>query len=62
MGDRNAVAKLKSEDARRSAEEAKKKVDYIKEHLKALERSQMSVQTQARLVESMYRGAGQGER
>ena len=60
--DRNAVAKLLSEELRRDAEEAKKKVDYAKTLLKSLEAQQTSVQTQARLVEALYRGAGQGER
>ena len=62
IADRQAVAKLRSLDARKTAEESKKKADYVREHLRALERAQMNVQTQARLVESMYRGAGQGER
>ena len=62
VADRQAVAKLKSLELRQDAEEAKKKADYIREHLRALRDAQMNVQTQAKLVEVMYRGAGQGER
>jgi hypothetical protein len=62
VADRQAVAKIRSEDLRRAAETAKKRVDYIREHVRALRDAQMNVQTQARLVEVMYRGAGQGER
>lgn len=62
VADRQAVAKLRSEDERHAAEVARKKVDYIKEHLRAIRDAQMNVQTQARLVEVLYRGAGLGER
>jgi hypothetical protein len=62
IADRQAVAKIKSEGARYAAEVARKKVDYVKEHLRALRDAQMNVQTQARLVEVLYRGAGLGER
>lgn len=62
VADRQAVAKLKSEDDRKAAEVAQAKVRYIKAHIDALKDAQMNLQTQAKLVESMYRSAGLGER
>jgi hypothetical protein len=41
---------------------AKAQFNRVKAKLKILEQAQMSVQTQARLVEMMYRSAGLGER
>lgn len=62
IADRQAVAKLRSEDARKAADVAKAKLSYIRAHLDALRDSQMNLQSQAKLVEAMYRTAGLGER
>jgi hypothetical protein len=60
--DRQAVAKLKTEDERLAADLAKAEFNRVKTKMKVLEQAQMSVQTQARLVELMWKSAGQGER
>jgi hypothetical protein len=59
---REAVAKLKSADARLAAEIARAEHQRIKTSLRQLELSQSNLQTQARLVEITYRTAGIGER
>jgi hypothetical protein len=59
---RQAVAKIKSEPERMAAELAKVKLNRVKTKLKQLSEAQMSVQTQARMVELTYRTAGVGER
>lgn len=60
--DRQAIAKLKTEDERLRESLARAKFNRVKTKLRLLEQAQMSVQTQARLVELMYRSAGMGER
>lgn len=60
--DRQAVAKLQTEDERFAEALAKAEFNRVKTKLRLLEHAQMSVQTQARLVEMMYRSAGAGER
>ncbi len=60
--DRQAVAKLKSEDERLQADLAKAKLNRIKTKLRQLSEAQMNVQTQARMVELTYKTAGIGER
>lgn len=60
--DRQAVAKLKTADHRLAADIAKAEFNRVKTKMKVLEQAQMSVQTQARLVELQWKSAGQGER
>lgn len=60
--DRQAVAKLKSADARFNADVAKAELNRVKTKLKVLSEQQMSVQTEAKMVELTYRTAGLGER
>jgi len=60
--DRQAMAKLKSGEERLNADIAKAEFNRVKTKLRLLEQAQMSVQTQARLIELMYKSAGQGER
>lgn len=62
VADREAVAKLLTESERLAESLARAKYNRVKTKLRLLEQAQMSVQTQARLVELMYRSAGQGER
>lgn len=60
--DRQAVAKLKASEARLAADIAKAELNRVRTKLKVLSEQQMSVQTEARMVEMMYRTAGLGER
>ena len=60
--DRQAIAKLKSADERLAADIAKAEMNRVKTKLKILSEQQMSVQTEARMVEMLYRTAGAGER
>lgn len=60
--ERQAIAKLETLELKMKMEIAKAKFNRVKTKLKILEQAQMSVQTQARLVEMMYRSAGLGER
>lgn len=60
--ERNALAKLHSATPRLDADIAKAEFNRVKTKMKMLEMSQMSVQTQARLVELMFKSAGMGER
>lgn len=60
--DRQAIAKLKSEEDRLAADLARAKLNRIKTKLKQLSEAQMNVQTQARMVELTYKTAGIGER
>jgi hypothetical protein len=60
--DRQAVAKLKSAEQRLAADIAKAELNRVRAKLKVLSEQQMSVQTEARMVEMMYRTAGLGER
>jgi hypothetical protein len=62
VAERQAVAKLESSAARLHEAIAKAEFNRVKTKLRLLEQAQMSVQTQARLVEMMYRSAGQGEK
>lgn len=59
---KEAVAKLKSADARLAADVARAEFQRIKTRLRHLELAQSSLQTQARMVEITYRTAGIGER
>ena len=60
--DRQAVAKLKTETERLEEAIARAEFNRVKTKMRLLEQAQMSVQTQARLVELMYKSAGTGER
>lgn len=60
--DRQAVAKLKTEEERLAEALARAEFNRVKTKMKVLEHAQMSVQTQARLVELQWKSAGQGER
>lgn len=60
--DRQAVAKLRAGELRFQLDIAKAELNRVKTKIRLLEQAQMSVQTQARLVELMYKSAGQGER
>lgn len=59
--ERQAQARLRSEDARFAEALARAELNRVRAKLKVLEQAQMNVQTQARLVELMYRTAGLGE-
>lgn len=61
-GEKSAQAKLSSLEAREDEMLAKAEYNRVKTKLRLLEQAQMSVQTQARLVELMYKSAGLGER
>jgi hypothetical protein len=60
--DRQATAKIQTEEHRLAADIAKAKLNRVRTKLKLLSEAQMSVQTQARMVELTYRTAGIGER
>jgi hypothetical protein len=60
--DRQAVAKLKTEPERLAVDLARAQLNRVKTRMKLLSEAQMSVQTQARMVELTYRSAGLGER
>lgn len=62
VAERQAQAKIESAEARHNEAIAKAEFNRVRTKLKVLEQSQMSVQTQARMVEMMYRTAGIGER
>lgn len=62
VAERQAYAKVESADAKLDEGIARAEYNRIKTKLKILEQSQMSVQTQARMVEMMYKTAGIGER
>jgi len=62
VAERQAFAKIQASEARHNEAIARAEFNRVKTKLKILEQSQMSVQTQARMVEMMYRTAGQGER
>jgi hypothetical protein len=59
--DRQATAKLETADLRLAEAIAKAEFNRVKTKMKVLEQAQMSVQTQARLIEMMYKGAGHGQ-
>lgn len=59
---KQAIAKLKSADARLAADIARAEYQRIRARLRHLELAQSSLQTQARMVEITWRTAGLGER
>lgn len=59
---KQAVAKIKSAEARLAADIARAEYNRIKLKIRHLELAQSSLQTQARMVELTYRTAGVGER
>lgn len=59
---KEAIAKLKSAEARLEADIARAEYQRIKTKLRHLELAQSSLQTQARMVEITWRTAGIGER
>ena len=61
-GEKSAQAKLACIEAKETEMLARAEYNRVKTKLKLLEQAQMSVQTQARLVELMYKSAGLGER
>jgi uncharacterized protein YqgV (UPF0045/DUF77 family) len=62
ISDRQAQTKILTTVERFEEAIAKVELNRIKTKMRILEQAQMSVQTQARLVELMYRSAGMGER
>ncbi len=60
--ERQAIAKIESEQERLEAEIAKAEVNRIKTKLRHLQDQQSNLQTQARMVELTWRTAGVGER
>lgn len=60
--DRQATAKLASAELREKADLCRARLSRIKLKMKQLSEAQMSVQTQARMVELTYKTAGVGER
>ena len=52
VADRQAVSRLQASDKRLAADLAKAEYNRVKAKLKALEMAQMSIQTQARLLET----------
>lgn len=59
---KEAIAKIKSADARLEADIARAEYNRIKLKLRHLELAQSSLQTQAKMVELTWRTAGIGER
>ena len=59
---KQAIAKIKSADARLEADLARAEYNRIKIKLRHLELAQSSLQTQAKMVELTWRTAGVGER
>jgi hypothetical protein len=59
---KQAIATLKSADARLAADIARAEYQRIKIKMRHLELAQSSIQTQARMVEVTWRTAGVGER
>lgn len=62
VAERQAHAKIASGDAKLEHDIARAEYNRVKTKMRILEQAQMSVQTQARMVELMYKSAGQGER
>lgn len=60
--ERQAIAKLKTQEKRLEAEIAKAEVQRIKTKLRHLQDQQSNLQTQARMVELTWRTAGVGDR
>lgn len=59
---KQAIATLKSAEARLAAEIARAEYQRIKAEIRRVELAQSSIQTQARMVEVTWRTAGIGER
>lgn len=59
---KQAIAKIKSADARLEADLARAEYNRIRIKLRHLELAQSSLQTQAKMVELTWRTAGVGER
>lgn len=62
VAERTAQARLDSAEAKFAEEVARAEYNRVRTKIKILEQAQMSIQTQARMVELMYKSAGQGER
>lgn len=62
VADRQAVAKLRSNEAKQAAELARVEVTRVKTKLKHLSETTMAIQTSARMVELQWKTAGIGER
>jgi hypothetical protein len=62
VADREAIAKLESQDARQAAQLAKVEVNRVKLKLKHLSEAMMATQTASRMVDLQWRTAGVGER
>lgn len=62
VAERQATAKLFGAASRLDESIAKAEYNRIRTKLRILEQAQMSVQSQARMVELMYKTAGLGER
>lgn len=62
VAERQAHAKIVASQAKFDESIARAEYNRVKTKLKILEQAQMSVQTQAKMVEMMYRTAGLGER
>lgn len=60
VSDRQALAKLESQNARLEAELAKAKYNRVRTKLQQLNQTQSALQTQARMVEITYLQAGLG--
>lgn len=62
VAERQSQSALRTEQEREAQYFARAEYNRVKTKLKLLEQAQMSVQTQARMVELMYKSAGMGER
>jgi|TARA_R110000796_G_scaffold39383_4_gene98266 hypothetical protein len=62
VAERQAFAKVEAAEARLNEDIARAEYNRVRTKMKILEQSQMSVQTQARMIEMMYKTAGTGER
>lgn len=62
VADRNAIAKIKSEDARLDAELARIEVNRIKLKLRHLSEAMNATQTAGKMIELQWKTAGVGER
>ncbi len=62
VAERSAQAKLVVADSELAEGIAKAELNRVKTKLRLLEQAQMNVQTQARMIELMWKSAGVGER
>lgn len=62
VAERQAFAKIESADAKLNEDVARAGYNRVKMKMRILEQGQMSVQTQARMIELMYKTAGTGEK